>query len=54
MIKNLTNVFELLRKNNLKLHPKKFSFFMHKVTFLGHNCTNKGILPDDKKNKMSL
>jgi len=22
---------------------------MHEVTFLGHKCTDKGILPDDKK-----
>jgi len=49
MIKNLTNVFDLCRKNNLKLHPDKCSFFMHEVTFLGHKCTDRGILPDDKK-----
>jgi len=49
MIKNLTNVFNLCRKHNLKLHPEKFSFCMHEVTFLGHKCTNKGILPDDRK-----
>jgi len=22
---------------------------MHEVTFLGHKCTDKGILPDDKE-----
>ena len=22
---------------------------MHEVTFLGHKCTDKGVLPDDKK-----
>jgi len=49
MIKNLTDVFKLCRKHNLKLHPEKCSFFMHEVTFLGHRCTDKGILPDDKK-----
>jgi len=49
MLKNLTNVFEKCRKYNLKLHPEKCSFFMHKVTFLSHTCTDKVILPDDKK-----
>ena len=39
----------MCRKHNLKLHPEKCSFFMHEVTFLGHKCTDKGILPDDKK-----
>jgi len=50
MIKNLTNVFDLSRKHNLKLHPEKCTFFMHQVTFLGHKCTDQGILSDDKKN----
>jgi len=49
MIKNLTDVFNICRKYNLKLHPEKCSFFMHEVTFLGHKCTDKGVLPDDKK-----
>lgn len=49
MVKNLINVFNTYRKYNLKLHPQKCSFFMHEVTFLGHKCTNKGVLPDDKK-----
>lgn len=49
MIKNLTDVFNVCRKYNLKLHPEKCSFFMHEVTFLGHKCTDKGVLPDDKK-----
>jgi len=47
--KNLTNVFDLCRKHNLKLHPEKCTFFRHEVTFLGHKCTDKGILPDNKK-----
>jgi len=49
MLKNLSDVFEKCRKYNLKLHPEKCKFFMHEVTFLGHKCTDKGILPDDKK-----
>jgi len=42
MIKNLTNVFDLCRKHNLKLHPEKCSFFRYE-------CTDKGILSDIKK-----
>lgn len=49
ILKNLTNIFELCRKHNLKLNPEKCSFFMHEVTYLGHKCTDHGILPDDKK-----
>lgn len=49
MIKNLTDVFQLCRKYNLKLHPDKCTFFSQEVTYLGHKCTNKGILPDTSK-----
>lgn len=49
MMDNLEDVFKVCRKYNLKLHPEKCSFFSHEVTFLGHKCTDKGILPDDGK-----
>ena len=49
MFKHLTEVFEKCRKFNLKLHPDKCMFFRHEVTYLGHKCTDKGILPDDSK-----
>lgn len=49
MLSNLEDVFELCRINNIKLHPEKCSFFMREVTYLGHKCTDKGILPDDSK-----
>jgi len=49
MLKNLTDVFKLCRQHNLKLHPEKCTFFMKEVTYLGHKCTDKGILPDDSK-----
>jgi len=49
MITHLTNVFDLCRRHNLKLHPEKCTFFRHEVTFIGHKCTDKGILPDCKK-----
>lgn len=49
MVKNLTNVFETCRKYNLKLNPDKCEFFKREVTYLGHRCTDKGILPDESK-----
>ena len=49
MLKNLEEVFNICRKFNLKLHPDKCSFFQHEVTYLGHKCTDEGILPDDSK-----
>ena len=49
MVANLKDVFETCRKTNLKLHPEKCNFFSSEVTFLGHKCTDKGILPDDSK-----
>lgn len=49
MLRNLRDVFNTCRKYNLKLHPEKCSFFCNEVTFLGHKCTDKGILPDDNK-----
>lgn len=49
MIKNLEDVFDTCRKYNLKLHPDKCIFFNQEVTYLGHKCTNKGILPDPSK-----
>ena len=52
MLSNLKDVFDLCRKYNLKLHPEKCSFFMKEVTYLGHKCTDRGILPDDSKYKV--
>ena len=48
-LKNLGSVFETCRKFNLKLNPLKCQFFRTEVTFLGHKCTDKGILPDNSK-----
>lgn len=48
-IENLENVFKICRKYNLKLNPKKCEFFRPEVTFLGHSCTENGILPDNRK-----
>ena len=48
-LKNITNVFEILRNYNLKINPYKCNFFRPEVTFLGHRCTSNGLLPDDAK-----
>lgn len=48
-IENLKYVFERCRKYNLKLNPEKCVFFRTEITYLGHKCTDKGILPDDRK-----
>lgn len=49
MFKNLEEVFQICRKRNLKLNPRKCQFFRNEVTCLGHKRTDKGILPDDSK-----
>lgn len=48
-LNNLKNVFQTCQKYNLKLNPIKCQFFKHEVTFLGHKCTENGLLPDDSK-----
>lgn len=48
-LENLEAVFKICRKYNLRLNPEKCEFFRPEVTFLGHSCTEKGILPDNKK-----
>lgn len=48
-LKNLKTVFETCRKFNLKINPNKCAFFRPEVNFLGHRCTDKGILPDITK-----
>lgn len=46
---NLRKVFESCRTANLKLNPSKCQFFKHEVTYLGHKCTQNGIIPDNAK-----
>lgn len=48
-IENLKHVLERSRKYNLKLNPEKCVFFRTEITYLGHKCTEKGILPDETK-----
>lgn len=46
---NLKQVFDTCRKYNLKLNPNKCEFLRHEVHFLGHKCTDKGLMPDPTK-----
>lgn len=48
-IKNLEKVFKVCRSKNLKLNPAKCNFMKAEVTYLGHRCTDRGILPDNSK-----
>lgn len=48
-LNNLNSVFEACKKYNLKLNPYKCEFFRPEVTYLGHKCTQNGVLPDDSK-----
>ena len=48
-LKNLEKVFSVCREKNLKLNPAKCVFLQSEVTYLGHRCTDKGILPDNTK-----
>lgn len=48
-LENLKAVFNACRKYNLKLNPHKCSFFRPEVTYIGHKCTQNGVLPDDSK-----
>lgn len=45
----LKEVFNTCRKYNLKLNPEKCKFFRKEVTYLGHQITDQGILPDKSK-----
>ena len=48
-IENLREVFQHLRKYNLKLNPAKCHFSKNEVTYLGHHISKDGIQPDDNK-----
>lgn len=48
-LKNLKLIFDTCRHFNLKLNPEKCTFFKTEVTFLGHVCSEYGILPDPSK-----
>lgn len=48
-LKNLEKIFQTCRAYNLKINPEKCQFFRHEVTYIGHKCTNRGIMPDTTK-----
>lgn len=48
-LQNLQNVFDICLFRNLKLNPEKCEFFKSEVNYLGYRCTNKGLLPDERK-----
>lgn len=49
MLTNLRQVFQRCRDKKLTLNAEKCKFFATEVTYLGHKCTNMGILPDESK-----
>ena len=48
-IKNLTEIFEILRSTNLKLNPEKCEFMKAQITYLGYLVSGKQISIDPKK-----
>lgn len=47
--KNLLDIFERLRKVNLKLNASKCVFLKKDMLYLGHVISDKGVLPDPEK-----
>lgn len=47
--KNLVDVFERLRKVNLKLNPTKCEFLKKQLLYLGHVVSAEGVQPDPEK-----
>ena len=48
-VKHLAIVFQVLREAQLKLNKEKCHFFLHSITFLGHEISWQGIQPDEEK-----
>lgn len=51
-VKHLEQVFELLRKNQLRLKQTKCSFAQDRLEFLGHVVSSRGISTDPNKIKV--
>lgn len=49
--KNLLDIFERLRKVNLKLNPIKCQFLKTELLYLGHVVSSKGVYRTQKKIK---
>lgn len=50
--KNLMDIFERLRKVNLKVNPEKCQFLKKELLYLGHVVSAKGVLPDPEKTRV--
>lgn len=50
--KNLMDIFERLRRVNLKLNPGKCQFLKKELLYLGHVISGEGISPDPQKTKV--
>lgn len=50
--KNLIDIFERLRKVNLKVNPSKCQFLKKELLYLGHLVSSKGVQPDPEKTKV--
>jgi hypothetical protein len=48
-IHRLENIFARFREHGLKINPNKCSFAQNKVTYLGHELSDKGCRPDPLK-----
>ncbi|GJS87465.1 reverse transcriptase domain-containing protein [Tanacetum coccineum] len=51
LIANIAETFDNLRRINMKLNPKKFSFGVEEGKFLGYMVTSEGIRANPKKTK---
>lgn len=52
--KNLIDIFERLRKVNLKVNPTKCDFLKKELLFLGHIVSAEGVRPDPEKIRVLL
>ncbi|GJS86116.1 reverse transcriptase domain-containing protein [Tanacetum coccineum] len=51
LIKDIAETFDNLRRINMKLNPKKYSFGVEEGKFMGYMVTSKGIRANPKKTK---
>nr|GEX28648.1 hypothetical protein [Tanacetum cinerariifolium] len=51
LLANIAKTFDNLKKNNMKLNPKKCSFVVEEGKFLGYVVTSEGVRANPKKTK---
>jgi hypothetical protein len=49
----LREVFDRIRENNLELKPEKCEFLRKEVCYLGHVISEKGVLPEPTKTRVT-